>query len=87
MGLSWWMAADLVSAAAVASGAAQAWQNFARARLDAPHDGHGSGNGAAHSSQNFAPSWLSEPQLEQRIEIPRKSSQLPFFITQPRKAT
>ena len=40
----------------LASGAAQAWQNFARARLDAPHEGHGSGSGAAHSSQNFAPS-------------------------------
>src|SRR5262249_47992538 len=67
-GLSWW-AADFVSAAARAREAAQAWQNFARARLNAPHDGHGIGSGAEHSSQNLAPSRLSEPQLEQRIDL------------------
>jgi hypothetical protein len=42
-------------------------QNLASGRLDDPHEGHRTGTGAAHLSQNLALSEFSEPQFEQRI--------------------
>jgi hypothetical protein len=39
-------------------------------RFVAPHAEHRTANGAAHSSQNFASSGLSEPQIEHRMEAP-----------------
>jgi hypothetical protein len=45
-------------------------QNLAPGLFDVPQDRHCSTSGAAHPSQNFAPSGFSEPHLEQRIESP-----------------
>jgi hypothetical protein len=48
-------------------------QNLAPIRLDAPHEGHGDGNGAPHLSQNLASLEFSESQLEQRIDSPESN--------------
>jgi hypothetical protein len=45
-------------------------QNLAPGLFDVPQDGHCTTSGAAHLSQNFAPSGFSKPHLEQRIESP-----------------
>ena len=50
---------------ATGNGWAQSPQNFSPGWLRAPHDGHGSASGAAHSEQNFRPARFSVPQLEQ----------------------
>jgi hypothetical protein len=60
-------------------------QNFALALFDAPHEGHCSGSGAPHPSQNFAPARFSEPQFEQRIESPGSQASGPSCITRCRE--
>jgi hypothetical protein len=55
---------------AAPSAAAHSMQNLALGLFEVPQDGHCSTSGAAHPSQNFAPSGFSEPHLEQSIESP-----------------
>src|SRR5580704_2246461 len=57
-------------------------QNLAPALFEVPHEGQRSANGAAHRSQNFAPSGFSEPHLKQRIESPEDQTTGPSCITQ-----
>jgi len=45
-------------------------QNLAPGLLDDPHEGHRTGTGVPHESQNLAFSECSDPQLEHRIEPP-----------------
>jgi hypothetical protein len=58
----------LASAGSLTIVAPHSLQNFAPDRLDDPHEGHRTGTGAPHLSQNLTLSECSEPQLEQRIE-------------------
>jgi hypothetical protein len=70
---------------AATSAAAHSMQKFAVALFDAPHEGHCSGSGAAHPSQNFAPAGFSEAHLEQRIALPGSQATSSSCITRRRE--
>ena len=75
--------AEAGCASAATSPAPQSPQNLSPGSAGAPQEGQTSFSGWPHWTQNFRPSRLSLPQLEQRIDFPPGPSSRPSFIIQP----